>query len=331
MKRVIRIISYLVILVLFGCSINANNIKQDRALPYRIVNQDEAIKYYLSNDEYFNNYSEYDIQYRTQNKAGTIETLKEYGANQMRDFSDKEKEAINLAMDELETILKEKGYHLPNIDEIVFIKSTQKEEGGSVAYTHGTQIYMSNILPLYLTSHKDNHQKGLSILAHEIFHSLTRNNSDFRKDMYSLINFNVVDNDFEIPSEIKRITISNPDVEHHDAYATFTINNKKRDCYMLNICTKSFEKEGDQYTSYFKIILIPVNKEIDDKDYYFVEESQDYWNIFGENTKYIADPEECLADNFGYALVYGLDGTMKYKKPEIIREMIDLLSSGKYE
>lgn len=314
------------IIALFGCSFNIN---KKRVLPYRFANQDEAIKYYLSNEEYFNNLSEYDIQYRTQNKEGTIDSLKEYGASQMLEFSEIEKETLNSAMDELEMILKENEYHLPKIDEIVFIKSTQNEEGGSVAYTHDTQIYMNHIIPLYLRTNKQNHQKGLSILAHEIFHCLTRNSGDFKKDIYSLINFNIVDKDFKIPDDIKRITISNPDVEHHDAYSSFSINNKKKDCFMLNICIKPFENKGDQYTSYYKNILVPINKEVDDKDFYFLEESNDYWNIFGENTKYITDPEECLADNFSYALVYGLNGSMKYKNPEIIQGVINLLSSTK--
>lgn len=84
-------------------------------------------------------------------------------------------------MDELEAIIEEKGYKIPKTDEIVFIKSTQNEEGGSIAYTHRYQIYMDSIIPLYLRTNKENHQKGLSILAHEIFHCITRNNPDFRK------------------------------------------------------------------------------------------------------------------------------------------------------
>lgn len=328
MKKVIKVLTFLLIVNLFACSVNKNNNNQDRVLSYRIASKEEAIEYYLSNDDYFNSYSEYDIQYRTQSKDGTIDSLKEYGAKQMLDFTDIEKDAINFAMDELETIIKENGYNLPKTDEIVFIKSTQNEEGGAVAYTHGTQIYMNNILPLYLRTGESNHQKGLSILAHEIFHCLTRNNSDFRKDMYSLINFNIADNDFDVPSDIKRITISNPDVEHHDAYATFTINGEKKDCYMLNICTMPFENKGDQYSKYYKFILVAINKKDDDKDYYLIDESEDYWDVFGENTKYIADPEECMADNFGYALVYGLDGAMKYKNPEIIEGIIDILRSS---
>lgn len=320
MRKIVIILSFLLVISLFGCSLNKN--KQDRIFKYRIANKDEAMQYYQSNDDYFNSLSEYDIQYRTQNINGTIEDLKKYGCTQMSEFTDIEIETLNSAMDELEMIIKESGYHLPEIDEIVFIKSTQNEEGGSVAYTHGTQIYMNNILPLYLRTGKQNHQKGLSVLAHEIFHCLTRCNKDFRKEMYDLINFSIADKEYDIEDDIKRITISNPDVEHHDAFATFTINGEKKDCYMLNICTKPFENKGDQYSDHYKFILVPINKQKDDKDNYFIEEFDDYWNVFGENTKYIADPEECMADNFGYALVYGLDG-MKYSNPEIIQGIIN--------
>lgn len=327
MKKVFNAIIYVVIICLLGCN---SSIKEDRALPYRFASKEEAIKYYLSNDEYFNSFSEYDIQYRSQSIDGNVESVKEYGAKQMLEFTDNEKEILSSAMDELETIIKDNGYHLPKIDEIVFIKSTQKEEGGSVAYTHGTQIYMNNIIPIYLRTSKENHEKGLYVLAHEIFHCLTRCNKDFRSDIYKLINFTVNDKDFEIADEVKRITISNPDVEHHDAYATFNINNKDKDCYMLNISAKPFEKPGDEYSTYYKFILVPVNKEADDKDYYIIDEAKDYWNVFGENTKYVADPEECMADNFGYALSYGLNGSIKYNNPEIIEGIIDILKNNKY-
>ena len=30
--------------------------------------------------------------------------------------------------------------------------------------------------------------------------------------------------------------------------------------------------------------------------------------IFGTNTDYVIDPEEYMADNFGYTLAYGMDG-----------------------
>jgi hypothetical protein len=49
--------------------------------------------------------------------------------------------------------------------------------------------------------------------------------------------------------------------------------------------------------------------------------------VFGKNTGYVNDPEECLADNFSYALVYGIEGRDKqgYPNPEIIQGILDYL------
>lgn len=48
---------------------------------------------------------------------------------------------------------------------------------------------------------------------------------------------------------------------------------------------------------------------------------------FGENTEYVVDPEKCMAYNFSYALLYGMDGHdgEGYKSPEIIEGIISIL------
>ena len=82
--------------------------------------------------------------------------------------------------------------------------------------------------------------------------------------MYQLIHFTVQDEDFPIPPSVEEYFISNPDVEHHNAYATF--------------------------------------------------------EILGKNTDYVVDPEECMADNFGFLIAYDKDGPegKGYPNPEII-------------
>ena len=50
------------------------------------------------------------------------------------------------------------------------------------------------------------------------------------------------------------------------------------------------------------------------------------WEVFGENRDYVIDPEECMADNFAYALTFGPE-RMEYPNPEIIEGILDYLSS----
>ena len=58
--------------------------------------------------------------------------------------------------------------------------------------------------------------------------------------------------------------------------------------------------------------------------------AEDFIEVFGDNTDYVIDPEECMADNFGYALTYGMDGPTGggYPNPEIIEGIFAILSGG---
>ena len=80
------------------------------------------------------------------------------------------------------------------------------------------------------------------LISHEIFHCLTRNSPKFRKHMYSLIGFNILDKDIDFPPEIKKIIVNNPDVDHMDNYGEFTIEGVKRKCELIVIFTKSHMK-----------------------------------------------------------------------------------------
>jgi hypothetical protein len=294
----------------------------EEVLKYHYADKDEAVSCYLSNEEYFSGMQISDIQYRTQNKNGTIDELKEYGASQMREFSSSEKEIIDELFVEMEVVLKTNGYKLPDVGEITLIKSTQDEEGGSAAYTHGNQIYLGKTVVDYLCSDNEKERlRGKEYMWHELFHCITRNNPDFKKEMYSIIGFTVQDRDFTIPPSALEYYCSNPDVEHHNSYATFKINGEEKDCFAITVVTKQFEKEGDMLLDYMKLALVPV----DGSDvYYLSNEVDNLWNVFGLNTSYVIDPEECMADNFSYAMVYGLDGR-GYSDPQIIEGIINYL------
>ena len=72
-------------------------------------------------------------------------------------------------------------------------------------------------------------------------------------------------------------------------------------------------------------VLIP----IDGTDiYYTKEQASNFDEVFGTNTNYTIDPEECMADNFADAMQYGMDGKngQGYPNPEIIRGVLDIVS-----
>ena len=297
----------------------------DAVFHYHFADRDEAVKCYLSNEDYFEGLSTCDLEYRLQKKGGTIEELKDFGASQMEEFTEEEKAFLEETLKEMENDMKQAGLHIPELNEITFIKSTQQEECDSGGYTHGTQIFMGEeMLKLMMSEEKEAAFFKKEFLWHELFHCLTRSNPQFRKDMYKIIHFSVQDQDYELPPSVKDVFISNPDVEHHNAWATFDIKGKKTECFAAWITTKPFEKKGDSFFEYAETALIPV----DGSDTYYVSgDASNFWDVFGKNTDYVTDPEECMANNFCFALVYGLNGK-EYPDPEIIEQILDYLKDS---
>lgn len=142
--------------------------------------------------------------------------------------------------------------------------------------------------------------------------------------MYKIIHFTVQDKEYAIPPSVMEYYISNPDVEHHNAYAEFIINGKPVDCYMVLVTGNHFEKEGDSFIDTMMVTLVPT----DGGDvYYLQEDASNFDEVLGRNTDYTIDPEECMADNFSFAITFGIDGPegKGYKSPEIIDSIIDYL------
>jgi hypothetical protein len=197
-------------------------------------------------------------------------------------------------------------------------------EMGASGYTHGSEIYLNsaNIMFSMIPGAGEYFDH---LLWHELFHCLTRNNPDFRADMYSLIHFTVEDSDYELPPCVREKFLSNPDVEHHDAHASFIIDGQEKECFVAWIATMDYSEAQSSSESMTATALIP----IDGTDvYYTKEQASNFDEVFGTNTGYTIDPEECMADNFADAMQYGLEGKngQGYPNPEIILGVIDIVS-----
>ena len=58
---------------------------------------------------------------------------------------------------------------------------------------------------------------------------------------------------------------------------------------------------------------------------YTIEAASDFWDVVGRNTDYVDAPEECLADNFAFAVVRGMHPAKPYQTPALIGNIIALL------
>ena len=309
--------------------------KNNTKIKYRFADEKKAQELFLSNTKFLNNLNQYDLDYRLNKKNATLEEYKAFGTSQMREFTEKEKNLVSKQIIKMENTLNNQKMNLPFDEEIIFIKSTQKEENGSLSYTHSTQIYLGEEIFNMMGDKSDIRDKFEveKIFWHELFHCISRTNAIFRKEMYKIIHFTVMDKDFIIPKEIYEISISNPDVEHHDSYATFKIDGKNIDCYMVLTAFKPFNKPGDSFFNCLQFSIVPIDSK---GEFCLPQDTENFWEIFGKNTPYVIDPEECLADNFSFAVLnqeYEKYSECKrkglnFKNPEIIEKIINYLKSN---
>ena len=138
--------------------------------------------------------------------------------------------------------------------------------------------------------------------------------------LLSLLGFHVLDEEIEIPDEVRAHILCNPDVERHDSYATFTINGRKTDCMLMLYADIDEYEEFISFLNYvatrdgYWLMALdsethrPYKTETGEYAVYNCREASDFTAVMsGGNTGYCDDPEECIADNFAYAMMNRTD------------------------
>lgn len=140
MKKACVCIAIVMALVLCGCAstqggtqggfsgTEASTTATHHEIAHRYASASEACDPLLSNDRYYAGFSQNDLDFRIQKHGATMEEYKRFAAEQTRDFTDKEKEAFDGLLAKMATTLTERGYTLPPLDEVTFVKTTMAEE-----------------------------------------------------------------------------------------------------------------------------------------------------------------------------------------------------------
>ena len=263
-----------------------------------------------------------DIDWRAKKQNASLAELIAMAQDNVRDFTDADKDLVIQAVKFIESRLDKFDCQLPLPPEIIFVNTTMEDEGCAGAYTSGNMIVLNQSCIVYPYIEE--------LIAHELFHCITRHSPEFRQKMYSLIGFTVMDHDIELPERIKLVQMANPDVEHIDNYAEFTINGVKRKCTLITYYTRSWAEASAQQgpsTVFFRnvgVALLP----LDDMDHPFsISKASDFWNKIGRNTEYVYAAEECLAVNFSMAIVDGPDSI--YETPQLIKSILNAMARPK--
>ena len=324
MKRILRfaLVAFVCATPLFTSCSTVSPEEEVSHISYRYASAEEGRQIFLSNTSFFQSLTQNDIDWKTRSTGKTIEEFKTFSSSQIQDFTDDEKKALDAVITIVETRLDVLGIGLPPMEEITFIKSTMEDEGGAAGYTLGNSIFLSCFLLESLADlwqgkqvYSPDYGEYISLIApgliaHEIFHCLTRNNASFRQRLYSLIGFTVMDHNVEFGPTVRNMILMNPDVERYDNWAEFTINGEKRRCILVAVYECSYAEAaetnpGASFFDYSKSVLVP----LDDPDTMIpLDEASDFYQVVGQNTDYLIAAEECIADNFGNLIGFGFNG-----------------------
>ena len=289
---------------------------------YRYASAEEGRQIRLSNTAYYNSLTQNDIDWKLRCTGKTIDDFKIFSASQIQDFTDDEKKALDAMINSVEIRMRGLGIGLPPMDEVTFIKSSMEDEGGAGGFTLGNSIFLNAPFLQIVTDVWQGKQcytpdydeycyrYAPVIIAHELFHCMSRNNASFRQRLYSLIGFTVMDHEVEFGPTVREMLLANPDVERYDNWAEFTIGGEKRRCILVCTYDCDFAEAAatDPDASFFdhmESVLVP----LDEPDTMIpIEQVSDFYQVVGHNSDYVIAAEECLAENFGFMIGYGFNG-----------------------
>ena len=148
---------------------------------------DKANELLMQEDEFTESWSQFDIDSRMHKSNSTREELFNFITKQTRDWTLDDKNKIISIFKSIDKQILKQGFKIDFPDGIYFIKTTADEEGGAGGYTRANYVVLKD--DILLRSNEEMKQ----IIVHELFHVLSRNNPGFRKEMYKIIGFELMD------------------------------------------------------------------------------------------------------------------------------------------
>ena len=297
------------------------------------ASREQAIAILDVDDAYTSRMSPFDRMLRMKSTTPVTETrfLEQVAANAL-DWSDAERARITPLLQRLGKALA--GYRLPLPPQVLLIKSTGSVEIGD-AYTRANAI----VLPKTSLAEDD---AGLYFLiAHELFHVMTRHDPRFRALAYAQIGFRIGP-EVQLPEAIAPLQITNPDAPRHDSFIDVRANGRTITVVPILLSRSAvFDPEiGDTLDRYWSLRLLAITQPASGSRptapfQYGAPTAQlrngaplllrlnqvdGFIQQIGTNTRYIIHPEEVLAENFAL-LVTGAE----VAEPERIEALRQLL------
>ena len=282
-----------------------------------LATQAEGLVLITADDTFISSLTPLDFRLRLGRENATAGDYKEFASRQLRDFSESDRLAISNAFARLNRRFAAIGFKCPLTNDVVLVKTTMREEFRAAGYTRGSVVYLRAGLP----SNASDRELDW-ILAHEVFHVLSRQSPEFRRRMYEAFGFFLCEEP-KFSEEVRAHIVTNPDVERYDCKGVFTIDGKPTEATIVTYLPDVNCRPRDFFRK-----VCPAVVPISQPDRVLrTEEVPDFWKVVGKNTGYVISAEECLADNFALALMVFDDpeAMSTLPNPEITRNIISVL------
>jgi hypothetical protein len=243
-------------------------------------------------------------------------------------WTPEDKTVVQAAWSALEPKLDQMALPFPAT--IYLIKTTGREEGGA-EYTRANAIVLPQ--PAFDASHRGSLE---SILAHELFHVLSRSNPELRDKLYRVIGFEPC-GEIPFPTELASRKITNPDAPKNDhSIRLQTSGGAVWAVPILFSRTPRYDPaQRGPFFNYleFKLLVVeragssptaPASYDAARPILLDVNQVSGFYEQVGRNTDYIIHPEEILADNFKLLLL----GETNVPSPDILRRLAAVLGQS---
>lgn len=257
-------------------------------------------------DEYTAALSRFDCQVRLGvDRPVTEADLRRHAAAQVVAWSDADAAKIARLARSLRARMARLAVPLP--PHVLLVQTTGREEGDA-AYCR----YPAIVLPRSVTGRDDASLERL--LAHELFHIVSRHDPELRRRLYQIVGFESCA-PVPVPPALRDRKITNPDAPVWDALIRLDVEG--RSLALVPILYASVERydpaAGGTLFKYLQFRLMTVEPDgdggwrarlTDGRPELFNPKAIDaYAAKIGRNTGYIIHPDEILADNFAHLVL----------------------------
>jgi hypothetical protein len=307
-----------------GASASAQDVPFHNGTVVKFASTAQGMEILSKRDRFLNSLSAFDRQSRVEtDKEVSEQDFLEFIRSHVRPWADSERVKLSTVIASLQQ--KMAALKLPFPQAVWLVKTTGREEGNA-AYCRGTAI----VLPQDKVQGNESELERL--LAHELFHILSANDSEFRAKCYKAIGFRIV-LPIEFPPTLQARKITNPDGPSLDALIDVMLEGEVCSAVPILYSERTFDASaGGPFFKYVTFRLLIVEEQggkwrprLRDGQPWLVTPGKvpDFGRQIGANTGYIIHPDEILADNFVH-LVFQTPGL---RSPEVIERLRESLRS----